>query len=466
MSKETQQNLTGLQKSFSDGNVTPAENLDLTLASIEKSETNAFVGTYESSREIAEKLGDDNAKKLPLFGVPIALKDNILLKGEKAAASSKMLENYQAVHSATVVEKLLAAGAIPVGRANMDEFAMGSSTESSFFGPTKNPFDHNRSPGGSSGGSAVAVAEGLVPVALGTDTGGSVRQPAAFCGVLGFKPTYGAVSRYGVISLANSLDQVGIFSNTVEDAELLFGVIKGSDPLDSNSQDLPEDNTAPKVIGVPRKLIEIAGVEPDTLENFNSSLEKLKEAGFVVEEIDLPFVEYSLDVYRIIMSAETSSSLARFDGVRYGHRAEAKDLESLYAKSRGEGFGEEVKKRILFGAYMLSADNFEPYFKKAISLRQSITKSFEEVFSKVDIVATPTTTGPAFKLGENQESDQMYLSDIFTVPANLAGLPAISIPSGEVEREGVMLPLGLQFMAAKGKDSSLFSISKKFAQIK
>lgn len=457
-----------LRQKLEVGETTPTKLLAETLAKIEQSETNAFVGIFESAKVQAENLEKDgfDATK-PLWGIPIALKDNILFKDEVVTAASRILQNYRAPYSATVVQKLQSAGAIIVGRTNMDEFAMGDSTETSFYGITKNPLAPDFVPGGSSGGSAAAIAEGILRLALGTDTGGSVRQPAAFCGLVGFKPTYGAISRYGTIAMSSSFDQVGTFSNNVSDARALFEAIQGVDKFDSTTVAIEKESAMPKTIGVPRSFVENLDMDADVLARFNDSIDKLKAEGFVVKDIEIPYLENSLAVYSVIMSAEVSSNLARFDGVRYGHRAEAKTLSEMYERSRGEGFGDEVKRRIILGTYVLSAGHYDTYYKKATALSEMITASFRDIFTQVDLVATPTTPTPAFKIGEDSASPlTKQFSDIFTVSANIAGLPAISIPSGEVLREGVNLPLGLQLMAARGKDTALFTIGEAFERIK
>lgn len=428
------------------------------IQKIRSSTTDAFLEAFEPN-EIKNPHGT-------LAGIPIAIKDNILYKGHRASAGSKILENYTASFSSTVVERLIDAGAVIVGRTNMDEFAMGSSTENSAFVKTKNPHDLTRVPGGSSGGSAAAVAEGLVPIALGTDTGGSVRQPAAFCGVLGFKPTYGAISRYGLIALGSSLDQAGIFARSADEALLVFNVVRGKDPLDSTSLDIKERPRTVKTIGIPRRLVEQDGIDADVLENFTRSVEKLASHGYAIKDVDIEHIERSLAVYYVIMPAEASTNLARFDGVRYGLSATADTLADLYRRSRGEGFGDEPRRRIMLGTYVLSSGYVDAYYKKAQALRRVIQKSFARVFEEVDIVATPTTPTPAFKLGEKTKDPlSMYLADIFTVPASIAGLPAISVPSGTVERDGKRLPLGIQYIAPEREDLSLFTLSRAFEKM-
>jgi aspartyl-tRNA(Asn)/glutamyl-tRNA(Gln) amidotransferase subunit A len=406
-----------------------------------------------------------------LTGIPFAVKDNILIKGRRVGAASKILDGYQATYDATVVKKLKTLGAIFLGRTNMDEFAMGSSTENSVYGVTRNPHDLSRVPGGSSGGSAAAVAADLALAALGSDTGGSIRQPASFCGVVGLKPSYGAVSRFGLIAMGSSLDQIGPLVKTVEDAEIVFNFISGQDSMDSTSRER-KVSTSPRqsfrpVIGVPRHFLSGDGIDPAVLKNFEESLEALKAAGMEVREVELPNIKYSLPCYYIIMPAEVSSNLARFDGMRYGRREDADDLLNVYKNTRGLGFGREVRRRIIIGTYVLSAGYYDSYYARAIFVRRLIKADFRQVFaSGVWAVATPTTPAPAFKIGEKINNPlAMYLEDIFTVTANIAGLPAISIPSGSVSVGDKKLPLGIQFMAATGQENILFEIGKAFEQI-
>lgn len=400
-------------------------------------------------------------------GIPIASKDNILIEGKTVSAGSKILEEYTATYTATAAKRLEDAGFAFLGRTNMDEFAMGSSTENSAFGPTKNPHDTERVPGGSSGGSAAAVAAGLAPAALGSDTGGSIRQPASFCGLVGLKPTYGAVSRNGLIAMGSSLDQIGPITKTVEDARILFDAMKGEDSLDSttlpNSVWEKKENEEVKVLGAPMHLIEQDGIDEEVLENFRESIDALKSQGYTVKDIEMPNLKYALAVYYVIMPAEVSSNLARFDGVKYGFHVDGDDLIDDYMKSRGEGFGKEVRRRIILGTYVLSAGYYDAYYNKAQAVRKQITAEFDAAFKKVDAIITPTTPTPAFKIGEKTSDPlQMYLSDIFTVPANIAGVPAISVPSGTVEREGGELPLGLQITAPHTKEARLFDIGATF----
>jgi aspartyl-tRNA(Asn)/glutamyl-tRNA(Gln) amidotransferase subunit A len=403
----------------------------------------------------------------PLHGVPIALKDNIDVRGGRTTAGSRMLENYVSPFDATVVTKLEQAGAVIVGKTICDEFAMGSSTENSAYGPSRNPWATDRVPGGSSGGSAVAVAAGMTPVSLGSDTGGSIRQPAAFCGIVGVKPTYGRVSRYGLIAFASSLDQIGPFARNVGDAALLLEAVSGHDPRDSTSgtQDVPRfsDALTGQVngarIGVPRHLLE-QGVDPDVLHAFEEGLRVFEAGGATIVPIELPHARYAIPVYYMVATAEASSNLARFDGARYGLRAAANSLAEMYDKTRSAGFGAEVKRRIVLGTYVLSAGYYDAYYLKAQQVRTLIRRDFEQAFAHVDVVAVPTTPAPAFKLGEKTEDPlQMYLGDIFTVSAPLSGLPAISIPCGLTSNR---LPIGLQLTGRAWDESTLLRLGDAF----
>jgi aspartyl-tRNA(Asn)/glutamyl-tRNA(Gln) amidotransferase subunit A len=408
----------------------------------------------------ADRLDRERPADAPLLGVPVALKDNICTAGVQTTAGSRMLERYIPPYSAAVVERLELAGAVIVGKTNCDEFAMGSSTEHSAFGPTRNPWDETRIPGGSSGGSAVAVAAGMVPLALGSETGGSIRQPAALCGVLGLKPTYGRVSRYGLIAFGSSLDQIGPFARTAHDMAALFGVIAGPDPRDSTSSpaDVPDyagglsDGVKGLRIGIPRALL-AGGVEAAVLDAFDAGIRALEDAGATVRDISLPHASLAIPVYYLVANAEASSNLARFDGVRYGTRAEAQTLHDVYYRTRAR-FGAEVKRRIMIGTFVLSAGYYDAYYVKAQKVRALIRRDYDEVFRDVDAVALPTTPTPAFKLGERTEDPlQMYLSDVFTAAANLAGLPAISLPCGLTPDR---LPVGLQLTARPFDEPSLF----------
>ncbi len=441
---------------------------------LKNNELNAYLEVYDDvllqAAEADKKFKNLKTSQLPnLLGIPLAVKDNILIKGRRASASSKILGNYVASYDATVISKLKEAGAVFLGRTNMDEFAMGSSTENSAFSVSKNPHDTSRVPGGSSGGSAAAVASSMALAALGSDTGGSIRQPASFCGVVGFKSTYGAVSRHGLMAMASSLDVIGPITKTVEDAEIIFNCIKGCDPFDSTSKDLDTTNyklqTTNLKIGVPKSFTESEGVDKAVSANFNESLETLKKLGHEVRDILLPNIPYSLAAYYIIMPAEASTNLARFDGVKYGFHKAGENLLEDYQLSRGEGFGREVRRRILLGAHVLSSGYYDAYYNRAIAVREVITDDFVKAFKNVDIIAMPTTPSPAFKIGDKSNDPlSMYLADIFTVSANIAGIPAISVPSGFAAVSGRKLPLGLQFMAPAGGESVLFEIAKKFEE--
>ena len=428
---------------------------------------NAYLEVYKDVLEQADVADKKIAKGeiSPLTGIPLAIKDNILISGKHASAGSKILKGYIATYDATVIKKLKDEGVAFIGRTNMDEFAMGSSTENSAFGPTKNPLDKTRVTGGSSGGSVATVKMNGALFALGSDTGGSVRQPASFCGVVGLKPTYGSVSRYGLMAMGSSLDVIGPITKTVTDAEIVFNSIKGKDEFDSTSQNEEGINNkkTPKVIGVPYHILEGGGMSKEALNSFKESIQKLEGLGYEIRDIKLPNIGYSLAVYYVIMPAEVSSNLARFDGVKYGLHIDGKDLLDDYLKTRGEGFGKEVRRRILIGTYVLSAGYHDAYYNKAITLRQKITDEFIKMFEEVDVIVTPTTPGPAFKIGEIVNDPlAMYLEDIFTVPANISGIPAMSVPAGTVEVDGVSLPLGLQIMAPHNCENLLFEVGKKF----
>jgi aspartyl-tRNA(Asn)/glutamyl-tRNA(Gln) amidotransferase subunit A len=413
----------------------------------------------QGSLDRAARLDRDRPADAPLLGVPVALKDNICTQSMQTTAGSRLLEHYVPPYSAAVVERLERAGAIVVGKTNCDEFAMGSSTEHSAFGPSRNPWDIERIPGGSSGGSAVAVAAGMVPLALGSETGGSIRQPAALCGILGLKPTYGRVSRYGLIAFGSSLDQIGPFARSPRDMAALFGVIAGMDPRDATSADqavpdysaaLTGDITGLRV-GVPRDLLK-EGVEAGVRETFESGLHELVRSGAKVSEVALPHASLAIPVYYLVANAEASSNLARYDGVRYGTRAEAATLAEVYYRTRAR-FGAEVKRRIMIGTFVLSAGYYDAYYVKAQQVRALIRKDYDEAFARVDVVALPTSPTVAFKLGERTADPlQMYLSDVFTAAANLAGLPAISMPCGLTKEK---LPVGLQLTARPFDEATL-----------
>jgi aspartyl-tRNA(Asn)/glutamyl-tRNA(Gln) amidotransferase subunit A len=392
---------------------------------------------------------------LPLAGVPIALKDNICARGMTTTACSRILDGYVPPYDAAVVERLEAAGAVIVGKTNCDEFAMGSSTENSAYGPTRNPWATDRTPGGSSGGSAAAVAARMVPLSLGSDTGGSIRQPAGLCGVVGFKPSYGRVSRYGLLAFASSLDQIGPFATSVADAALAFGVISGHDPRDSTSVPPPADAPAQfddlhgLRIGVPRALLR-EGVDDAVLAAFDGALDTMRDNGATIVDVALPHTAHAIPVYYIVATAEASSNLARYDGVRYGMRVEGATLAEMYERTRGTGFGREVKRRIVLGTYVLSSGYYDAYYLKAQQVRTLVSRDFQVAFEGADVIALPTSPTAAFRLGERTEDPlRMYLADVFTVSANLAGLPAISVPCGFTPDR---LPVGLQFIGRSMQD--------------
>ncbi len=404
----------------------------------------------------------------PLHGVPIGLKDIFVMKGSQTTCGSKILEGFVSPYNATVVEKLLGAGAVIVGKNNMDEFAMGSSNENSYFGPAKNPWDTDRVPGGSSGGAAAAVGASLCLGSVGTDTGGSIRQPASFCGVVGMKPTYGRVSRYGMVAFASSLDQAGPLTKTVEDAAIILGAIAGVDPNDSTSVNAPvPDYTASLTddlkgvrVGVPKEYF-IEGVDAEVDSAVRKAIELIEDLGASVEDISLQYTEYAVSAYYIIAPSEASSNLARFDGVRYGFREEgAKTMHDVYFHSRAAGFGDEVKRRIMIGTYALSSGYYEAYYLKAQRVRTLIKRDFEEAFKKVDVIVTPTSPETAFKIGEKASDPlTMYLSDILTIPCNLAGLPGISVPCGF---SSAGLPIGLQVLGRPFDEESILRVAHAY----
>ena len=391
-------------------------------------------------------------------GVPIAIKDNIQVKGWSITCASKILQGYKAPYNATVIEKMLNFGLTPFGRCNMDEFAMGSSTETSFYGKTLNPHDHNRVPGGSSGGSAAAVGAGIAIAALGSDTGGSIRQPAAFCGCVGMKPTYSTVSRYGLTAFSSSLDQIGPLTQNVEDAAILFDIIKGYDPKDSTSANIPYEKISNKLNG-DRKFT-IAVIEnylkeasPSIQKAFNESVRELEKAGHKIVYKNMLDSKYDVATYYIVATAEASANLSRFDGVRYGYRAKSSNLKEMYKLTRKEGFGEEVKRRILLGTFVLSSGYYDAYYIKAQKARHLIKRQFEEILSEADLIYTPVTPSVAFEFGSKKDPLEMYLSDVYTISVNLAGLPAISLPIGKDENN---LPIGAQFIAKAFDEQTLF----------
>ena len=441
--------------------------LETSLAAIESrnAELNVFLhvdepGAFRAARRVDAEVsaGRDPG---PLAGVPVALKDNLCTRGVPTTCSSRILEGWRPPYSATVVERLLGAGAVPVGKTNLDEFAMGSSTETSAFGTTRNPLDPSRVPGGSSGGSAAAVAAQMTPIALGSDTGGSIRQPAALCGIVGVKPTYGLVSRYGLIAFASSLDQIGPFAATVADAALVLEVIAGHDPLDSTS--LPEaaprllehldDGVAGRRVGLVRELLE--GADAEIVASVHRAAERLCAEGAIITEISIPELHLGLSAYYLIAPAEASSNLARYDGVRYGLRVDAEDVTAMNELTRSAGFGDEVKRRIMLGTYALSAGYYDAYYGQALKVRTRMIEAFARAYAECDLLLGATTPSVAFKIGAKaQDPMAMYLSDVFTIPTNLAGEAAISVPFGAGESG---LPIGVQLLGPGRSEARLFA---------
>jgi aspartyl-tRNA(Asn)/glutamyl-tRNA(Gln) amidotransferase subunit A len=434
---------------------------------------NSFVTVTEAQALAAAQAADAAIKAGnagPLTGIPFAHKDIFCTNGVKTSCGSRMLDNFIAPYDATVTEKLLAAGAVMVGKTNMDEFAMGSSNETSFYGPVRNPWDETTVPGGSSGGSAAAVAARLVPASTGTDTGGSIRQPAALCGVTGLKPTYGRVSRYGMIAFASSLDQGGPFTRSAEDAAVMLGAMAGFDARDSTSVERPVDDYVAQLnqplqglkIGLPKEYFG-TGLDTAVGDAVAAALEEFKKLGATVIDITLPNTHLSVPAYYVVAPAECSSNLSRFDGVRFGHRADnPQDLQDLYTRSRGEGFGDEVKRRILVGTYVLSAGYYDAYYLKAQQARHLIRDDFLQAFEQVDVIMGPTAPSAAFKLGEKADDPvSMYLSDIYTIAVNLAGLPAISVPAGFSNG----LPVGLQVIGNYFDEARLLNVGHQYQQV-
>ncbi len=459
-----------IRDSVNAGSVTAVSIVEEAIRRIEEKdgEIGAFLEVFiDDARKAANEVDARHAAgetNLPLAGVPIAIKDNMLFVGHIASAGSKMLANYRAAYTATVIARLQAAGAIIIGRTNMDEFAMGSSTETSAFQKTKNPRDLTKVPGGSSGGSAAAVAAGMVPASLGSDTGGSIRQPASLCGIVGMKPTYGRVSRYGIVALASSLDQIGPFATTVEDAAIVLSVIEGKDPHDATSVVL-DAVTSTDVslslqgvrIGVPKEYF-INGMDEDVSMCVRSSIEKLRDAGAEIVDISLPLSPSALAAYYIIQPAEASSNLSRFDGIRYGNRG-AGTIEESYRSARGAGFGAEVKRRIMLGTFILSAGYYDAYYKKAIAVRAALKTEFDQAFAQVDVIVSPTSPVVAWDIGAKMDDPvAMYLADIFTVAANIIGIPGISVPCGTAHG----LPVGLQVLGKNFDDNKVLQVAAAF----
>lgn len=459
-----------LGKEIKNGNIKCVDAVNAVFNAIDEKDglINAYISlnkeeAIKRAQEVQEKI-DKGEYTSELAGVPFAIKDNICTKGLKTTCASKILGNFAPVYNATVIEKLEDAGAIIIGKANMDEFAMGSTSETSYYGATKNPWDINKVPGGSSGGSAAAVSAGEAVIALGSDTGGSIRQPASYCGITGFKPTYGTVSRYGLIAYASSLDQIGPVARDVADCKAVMNVISCTDNLDGTSlrENLPDfsaelsSNIKGIKIALPRQCFD-DGLDSDVKEKVLAVADKLKELGATVEEIDLSFVDYAIPAYYIIATAEASSNLSRFDGVKYGFRSENYDgIVDLYNATRSEGFGEEVKKRILLGTFVLSSGYYDAYYRKALKVKNIIKQNFDEIFSKYDIILTPTAPTTAPKIGESLADPlQMYLTDIYTVSVNIAGLPGLSVPCG-FDRSG--MPIGAQFIGAALSDMKVLNL--------
>lgn len=447
--------------------------VDLTTAYLEKikkenPELNVYLTVTEKLALEQAKLADEKIKKGEfgiLCGIPCAIKDAILVEGEKCTAGSKILENYVAPYNATVIKKLYEQGAVILGKTNLDEFAMGSSGENSAFSTTKNPIDKTRVAGGSSSGSAAAVAANLACYTLGTDTGGSIRQPASLCGVVGLCPTYGSVSRYGLIAHASSLDQIGPITKNVEDAKIVFDAIKGRDSMDATSTDYEyiekEVNLQGLKIGVPKEYFS-KGIDSEVEKIIKNAIKKAEDAGAKIIEISLPSSEFALACYYVIDPSEISANLARFDGIRYGLSEKGKDLLDVYLKSKGHGFGAEVKRRIMLGTYCLSSGYYDAYYKKAQEVRQLIRQDFKKAFEKVDLIFCPVSPTPAFKIGEKVDDPMaMYLADIYTIPMKLAGLPGISIPVGKIDK----LPVGLQIIGNHFEENKILEIARQIEKL-
>lgn len=462
-----------LQEKIRRGEATAAQITESVFSRIDAVEerVHSYIRLMKEKALLQTAQADENIKKgeiKALTGIPVALKDIVCTKGIPTTCGSHILHNFVPPYNATVVEKLAAAGAVFVGKANMDEFAMGSSTETSWFGPTRNPWDLARIPGGSSGGSASAVAADECIASIGSDTGGSIRQPAALCGVVGLKPTYGRVSRFGLIAFASSLDQLGPFTKDVEDCAIMMNVMAGYDPKESTSvqAEVPDyrkflgQDIGGWKVGIPKEYF-VEGIDPEVAAAIEKTINVVKQQGATIVDISLPHTPYCLAVYYIIAPAEASSNLARYDGVKYGFRAQdVRDLAEMYTKTRQDGFGAEVKRRIMIGTYALSAGYYDAYYGKASQVRALIRRDFDEAFSKCDVILTPTTPTPAFKIGEKTDDPlQMYLSDIFTISTNLAGIPGISVPCGYTQAG---LPIGVQFLAGHFEEGKLLQFASAF----
>ena len=474
---EAEGTLRELRTALDAGEVSSVELVEGSLARAEASQAslNAFVGLRPDRARREAQEADARRQRGELLsaldGLPVAIKDNMVQKGEHNSCCSRILEGFVSPYTATAVERLRAAGAIIIGRTNMDEFAMGSSTEHSAAGAARNPWDLERTPGGSSGGSAAAVAAGVVPAALGSDTGGSIRQPASHCGVVGIKPTYGRVSRWGLVAFASSLDQIGALARTAEDCAWLLDAISGHDPNDSTS--IPQEATSCTAaltgdlsgvrIGIPREYFQEEGVDPAVLDAVRDAIAQLERAGAKTLEVSLPHARYAIATYYLIADAEASSNLARFDGVRYGYRADApQGLTDMYRRTRSEGFGQEVKRRIILGTYVLSAGYYDAYYRKAQQVRTLLRRDFERAFESCDALVTPTSPELAFRIGEKTEDPlTMYLSDVYTVSANLAGIPGVSLPCGFAQG----LPVGMQLLGPALEEAMLLRIADGYQRL-
>lgn len=476
----TEYTLQKIQEGLRNKTLTIRDVISHTKKVIEEKDTeiHAFLGVYsdaliESQIVKAEKMFAEG-KETALTGIPIAVKNSIVVSGEKATGGSKILEHYIATYDADVIEALIDAGAILIGRTNLDEFCIGGSTENSAYGVTKNPYDITKVSGGSSGGSAAAVSYGAVPLALGSDTGGSVRQPASFCGVVGLKTTYGVTSRYGTMAMGSSLDQIGYIGNTVSDVEAIYAIASRYDKRDATSIPMEkrialhssldsQHNALRKKIGVPWSFIRREGIDTEVLANFEEKMKAMEKNGYEVVDIAIPYLEKSLSVYYIVMFAEVSSNMSRYDGIRYGLSVPGENNIAGYTTSRTAGFGDEVRRRILLGTYILSAGYYDAYYNKAQALRASLKISFAKIFADVDIIAMPTSPVPAFGIGEKHGDPlSMYLADIFTVPVNIVGVPAISVPSGKTKAG---LPLGIQCIGEQYGESTVFAYGKALEDI-
>ena len=460
------ESLTDIQKLINSGNTTLVDICQEYISRIKTSKTNAFIEIFEKeallkAEEIQKKIIKN--KSGLLVGAFVGLKDNICYKDHTLTASSRILQGFKSMFSATAVEKIINEDAIIIGRLNCDEFAMGSSNENSFYGPVKNPNGENKVPGGSSGGSAAAVAEGLCNIALGSDTGGSIRQPASFCGVVGVKPTYGRISRNGLIAYGSSFDQIGVFSKTVQDANIFINIMSGNDNFDSTVSSRDANNKTIKIsnkkfnIGIPEEYLNFEKLDVEVSTKIKSLIDELENKGHKIEYLKFPFLKYLVPTYYVLTTAEASSNLARYDGAHFGYRTkDAKEINSTYEKSRSEGFGIEVKRRIMLGNFVLSSGYYDAYFTKAQKVRRLIKEKTEQMLKRNHVLLLPTTPTTAFNIGEIKDPISMYLQDIFTVHANIAGLPAISLPLGKHSNS---LPFGIQLMAGRFEEERLFEIS-------